>query len=156
MDEHGPWIAHINHGRWVAECPRPRCGWAYLLKPDQGGQICQTEQGDGCRYAGTVRWPGDAAAISTELALRPVEADRNWAPAGHPQTFRSRTPDGRVVAEVFPRGETVADLRRENGTIEALPPEPTTRDETIERANAALADLGFVYDPAEPGHLRRL
>lgn len=155
MDEHGPWVAHVNHGRWLAECPRPRCGWAFGLDPGQGGQICQTPDGGGCGYAGTVQWPADAAAIDTELALRPVEADRNWAPAGHAQTYRSRTPDGRVVAEVFPQGETVADLRRENAEIEAPPP-ASDRDEVIAKANAALADLGFTYDPNEPGHLRRL
>lgn len=147
MNEHGPWVAHINWGRIVAECPRPRCSWAYPLKPGQDAQVCQTENGDGCRYAGTVEWDRDFAAILTELQLRPVEADRNWAPKGHPQTYQSRTPDGRFIADVHPGGETLADIRAENAEIEALPPVATPRDEVVDKANAALADLGLRFDP---------
>jgi hypothetical protein len=103
-----------------------------------------------------VQWPQDASAITAELDVRPVEKTRNWAPAGHRQTFHSITPGGRVVAEAHPEGQEVADLRAENREIEAHPPRATPDDELVVKANAALADLGFAYDPENPGQLRRL
>lgn len=153
--EHGPWVAVVNHGRWIAECPRPRCGNAFGITPGTDGLLCATPQGDGCGYAGRVEWPKDAAAIITELLNRPVAADRNWAPAGHRQTRHSLTPGGRVVAEAHPEGQTVADLRAENREIEALPPRATQKDELVVTANAALASLGFSFDP-DTEQLRRL
>lgn len=156
MNEHGPWIAVVNHGRIIARCPRPRCTWAFGLEPGQDAQVCLVPGQGGCGYMGTVQWHEDMSGIVTELAVRPVEADRNWAPAGHPQTHQSLTPGGEVVAAAFPKGQTLADIKRENAEIEALPPEPAGRDETVERANAVLADLGFAFDPDNPGTLRRL
>jgi hypothetical protein len=153
--EYGPWVAVVNHGRWIAECPRPRCQNALGVDPGTDALICQTAAGDGCGYAARVEWPQDAAAIITELVLRPVHADRNWAPAGHRQTHHSLTVGGRVVAEAHPNGQTVADLRAENRELEAKPRAATGKDELVVKANDALAALGFAFDP-DTEKLRRL
>lgn len=153
--DHGPWVAVMNWGRWIAECPRPECSYAFQLAPDQEAQVCMTPEGDGCKYMAPVLWPRDASAISAELALRPVEKNRNWAPVGHRQTFHSQTPAGRVVAEAHPKGQTVADLRAENRELEANPLPATGRDELVVKANDALAGLGFSFDP-DTQQLRRL
>jgi hypothetical protein len=154
--QHGPWVAVINWGRWVVECPRPRCSYAYAVTPGQEARVCQTNDGEGCGYMAPIEWPREAAALTVALADRPVEQDRNWAPAGHPQTFRSITPGGQVVALAFPEGQGLKDIRAENRELEMLPPKVTPRDEVVEKANAALAELGFAYNPDNPGQLRRL
>jgi hypothetical protein len=153
--EHGPWVAVVNWGRWVGECPRPGCSYAFQLTPGQEAQVCMTPDGDGCKYMAPVEWPSDAAAIVAELALRPIEKDRNWAPSGHRQTFHSQTPSGRVVADAHPKGQTLADLRAENRELEAKPPPATGKDELVVKANDALAALGFAFDP-DTEKLRRI
>lgn len=114
-------VAYVNHGRWVADCPA-ECNSAMIVTPGQTSFVCgmwiDTDEGrrfvGGCATTAELVWPPDPAGITSALASRP-EPRRNWAPAGHRQTLASRTPDGRVVAEAFPRGQTVADLRAERG-----------------------------------------
>ena len=99
--------AHVNHGRWIVRCTR--CPGAEDLAPKQRTTVCTD-----CRQILEVEWPADADDIWDALLLRPVPGNRNWAPAGHRQTYESRTRDGRFVADVFPSGQTVADLLDEN------------------------------------------
>lgn len=152
--EFGPWVAVINWGRWLGECPRPRCSNAVPLEPGQGVSLCIGE--DGCGYAAPVEWPAAAAELTAELQNRPIKADRNWAPKGHRQTYQSKTPNGRVVAEAFPNGQTLADLQAENRELETLPPAASDPEDVMVRANAVLAEMGFQLDPGQPDRLRRI
>jgi hypothetical protein len=47
-----------------------------------------------------VRWPANADAIWETLAMRPVPATRNWAPAGHRQAIVCGVPDGQTVEQL--------------------------------------------------------
>jgi hypothetical protein len=144
-DEHGPWVAVVNWGRWVTECPRPGCSYAYSVDPGQDGWVCQTTDGDGCGYMARVEWPQDAATIAAVLTERPLEKTRNWAPVGHRQTQHSRTIDGRIIAEAYPEGQDVSDLMAESRAAGDLPsPTPDLR----QQAAAAMAALGLEFDPA--------
>lgn len=98
--------AYINHGRWLVDCP---CNGAENVRPGQDLAGCQS-----CfQTIAPVEWPPDPDALMGQLAARD-EAHRNWAPAGHRQTYVSAMPDGQLIADVFPQGQTVADLRSEN------------------------------------------
>ena len=125
-----------------------------------GVQTCAlpiwTKQGDGCGYAAPVEWPKDAAAITTELGNRPIDQDRNWAPAGHRQAANSKTPSGRIVSDAYPRGQTVADLRAENRELEMMPPPASDPEDVLVRANAILAEMGMELDPDDFNKLRRI
>lgn len=96
--------AYLNHGRWVADCPREHCSYAFELEQGQGRYTCRTRQGKGCGAEAPVEWPADAAEIERALERRPVEATRNWFPHDH---------DLAVLAGL-PHGQTVADLLAEN------------------------------------------
>ncbi len=143
-DEHGPWVAVVDWGRWIIECPRPGCSYAYQVEPGQDGWVCQTKDGGGCGCMARVDWPKDAARIAAVLAERPLEKTRNWAPAGHRQTQHSRTADGRTVAEVYPKGQTVEDLQAEAREARSSPPPPDKRQQVAD----AMAALGVEFDPA--------
>lgn len=99
--------AYANWGRWVADCPREFCSYAFQLEPGQSTFTCRVmdRQGNvhGCGMEAPVEWPADVAEIDAELKRRPVESTRNWFPQGHP----------RAGASGSPHGQTVADLRAE-------------------------------------------
>lgn len=95
--------AYINHGRWVADCPRDLCTYAFELAPEQATYVCRTRQGKGCGMEAPIEWPPNADEIWAELERRPVESVRNWFPSGHPL----------AVAAGLPHGQTVADLAAE-------------------------------------------
>ena len=102
--------AYFNHGRWVADCPREFCTYAFELEPGQETYLCRTRPRrpgaapGGCGAEAPIEWPADAEEIQRALELRPVESTRNWLPAGHPL----------AVAAGVPHGQTVADLLAEN------------------------------------------
>lgn len=91
--------AYVNHGRWIADCPRPHCANAEKLQPRQGTFHCSN-----CKQVADVDWPADADEIWAVLEVRPVPQTRNWFPANHELALRSGTV----------HGQTVADLRAEN------------------------------------------
>lgn len=95
--------AYANWGRWVADCPREFCRYAFRLTPGQERYVCRTKQGEGCGADAPIEWPHDAEQIDAELKRRPVESTRNWFPQDHP----------RAVSSGSPHGQTVADLRAE-------------------------------------------
>lgn len=91
-------VAHVNHGRWLAECPFERCASAQYASRADRRFFCVE-----CSNAGTgmwvaVAWPAETelTAIEAALSARPDRRSRNWAPP-----------------------ETVADLAAEN-TAEGL------------------------------------
>lgn len=91
--------AYVNHGRWVAYCPRPECNNAEQLQPMQWMFECSN-----CRLALPVDWPPNAGEIWYVLAFRPVPQTRNWYPRDH---FKA-------VEAGIPHGETPDELREEN------------------------------------------
>lgn len=77
--------AEVNHGRWLARCPR--CPGAELVQPDDPVMWCLSCGAGPYR----VRFPRERRQIEALLLLRPRPEARNWRP-----------------------GESLDDLRREN------------------------------------------
>jgi hypothetical protein len=95
--------AYVNWGRWLADCPRDGCLYAFALKPGQERYECRTKNGEGCGAEATIEWPADAEQIDAELKRRPLQQTRNWFPRDHEL----------AVATNSPHGQSVADLRAE-------------------------------------------
>ncbi|XTZ17041.1 hypothetical protein ACQSSU_06590 [Micromonospora echinospora] len=88
--------AYVNHGRWIADCPRLHCGNAEKLTPRQTTLHCSN-----CLLLSEVAWPPDPDRIWAALEARPVPQTRNWAPAGHRQAIACGVPDGQTVADLI-------------------------------------------------------
>lgn len=99
--------ARVNHGRWIADCPRPYCNNAIRLTAGQAVFHCEGE--GGCRMIAEIEWPADADGIWEALEERPVPATRNWYPPGYVE----------AVKLSLPHGQTVAQLRAETSEYEA-------------------------------------
>lgn len=101
--------AYVNHGRWVADCPREYCGNAMKLEPRQATFTCRAldRQGHdhGCGMQALIGWPADADEIWEALRLRPVAATRNWFPEGHDLAVRAGCPHGQSVADLLAENE---------------------------------------------------
>jgi len=83
--------AQVNHGRWLAICPR--CPNAIMLSRDALLFLC-----DNCGEGWLdVTWPLNREEIEATLQPRENEVNRNWIP-----------------------GETVADLQIENAVNGAI------------------------------------
>jgi hypothetical protein len=100
---------YVNHGRWVARCPRPGCynaeAFGKCADGTTGGLTasgefhCRNEyapngqQYDGCGLTCPADWPAPdmVPAVEQLLSPRPAPVTRNWHP-----------------------GETLADLQAEN------------------------------------------
>jgi hypothetical protein len=93
--------ARVNHGRWIADCPRRYCANAVRLQPRQGSFHCSGE--GGCQLVVPIEWPLDAEEIWAVLGERPVPSTRNWYPPSHVEAVRLG----------LPHGQTPADLREE-------------------------------------------
>jgi hypothetical protein len=80
-------VVRLNHGRWIAGCPRPDCLNAeqFGITPtgDPGGLTgsfrCRTEAG-GCGLVCDATWPPNVEEIEWLVMQRPVPATRNWEP----------------------------------------------------------------------------
>jgi hypothetical protein len=97
-------IAYVNHGRWLADCPRPGCGNALELQPRQVTFHCTDRTGVGsCGLQADVEWPPNVQAITDELGKRPVHSTRNWAPEGHWQSIGTGRQTVRDLKEEFYR-----------------------------------------------------
>ena len=94
--------ARVNHGRWIADCPRPYCANAMRLDPGQAVFHCAGE--GGCRMVAEVEWPADADGIWAALGERPVPGTRNWYPHEHAEAVLLSLPHGQSAAEL--RDET--------------------------------------------------
>lgn len=108
-----PAIAYMNMGRWGADCPAG-CNSAMKIERGQETFACgwPNDKGiwvGGCGATADIQWPAEVEVIDDALTQRP-EPHRNWAPAGHRQTYVERTRDGQPVADVYPDGQTAADL----------------------------------------------
>lgn len=78
-------VAHVNHGRWIARCPRPFCAGA-----EHAGRDAKTGHVGGltgvgftcanCDLVCAADWPPNVDDIEYLLSLRPVPATRNWEP----------------------------------------------------------------------------
>jgi hypothetical protein len=101
--------ARVNHGRWIADCPRPYCANAIRLEPGQEVYHCGGE--GGCHMVADVEWPADADSIWEVLLERPVPGTRNWYPAGHLEAVRASLPHGQSPSEL--RDETHAHMTGE-------------------------------------------
>lgn len=99
--------AYVNHGRWVADCPRPYCGNALKLTPNQA--VFECSGSSGCGMVASINWPPDAQAIWDALMQRPVPATRNWIPSGHP-----------YAAMGYPADQTPRELLDEQAEMERL------------------------------------
>lgn len=95
--------AYVNHGRWVADCPRRGCTNARLLKERDATFHCNV-----CKLVASIEWPADADAIWEALERRPVPRTRNWYPAGHELALRFGLPHGQSVQDLY-------DENHENG-----------------------------------------
>lgn len=91
--------AHVNHGRWIAECPRKFCGNAFQLQPGQATYQCGGH--GGCGMVASIKWPADAQGIWDALQRRPVPSTRNWYPHGHPVAERCGLPMGQSAKELL-------------------------------------------------------
>jgi hypothetical protein len=91
--------AYVNHGRWIADCPRD-CGFASELQPKQSGYVCSE-----CKWIGEVEWPDDADGIWEALQERAVPRTRNWFPSSHPLALKSNSPHGQSVKELMQETE---------------------------------------------------
>ena len=100
--------ARVNHGRWIADCPRPYCAHAMRLTPGQAAFHCGGE--GGCQLVAEVEWPADADGIWAALVERPVPGTRNWYPAGHAE----------AVQLGLPHGQSAGDLRAETREYEGV------------------------------------
>ena len=64
---------YVNHGRWVWDCPAPRCTAAQFARDDGGLAACLT-----CGHGPLkVVWPAERPDIERLLDLR-EEKHRNW------------------------------------------------------------------------------
>jgi hypothetical protein len=90
--------AYVNHGRWIADCPRD-CGSALILQNGQGGYHCPE-----CGHLTTVEWPADVEGITAALMERPIPKTRNWFPEGHTLALRAGCEHGQTVQQL--RDET--------------------------------------------------
>ena len=83
-------VVILNHGRWVAACPRPFCGNGECAGTCDDGSTGGLDLRDGtfhCRevYGGCgitcpAQWPPNVAEIEALVMPRPVPATRNWRP----------------------------------------------------------------------------
>lgn len=88
-------VAYVNHGRWVADCPRPGglCLSAEWLD-NPAEPLRWRFQCTNCGYGADIAWPREAAGIEEVLGKRPVPQTRNWFPHDHPRAIRSGTEHG--------------------------------------------------------------
>lgn len=99
--------ARVNHGRWIADCPRRYCANAVKLTPGQPTFHCAGD--GGCQMVAPIEWPADPDAIWAVLLERPVPSTRNWYPDSHVEAVRLG----------LPHGQTPADLIAEQAEYEA-------------------------------------
>jgi hypothetical protein len=92
--------AYQNWGRWVADCPRPGCTYAFGLERGQARYLCRNKAGQGCGMEAPIEWPPDAEQIEKALEQRPVEQTRNWHPRDHELAIRAGEPHGQTVADL--------------------------------------------------------
>jgi hypothetical protein len=90
--------AYANHGRWVADCPRPYCSNAMQIWP--GDETFRCEGEGSCGWTAPIVWPPDPAAIEVILQARPSAGTRNWYV-----------------------GETLLDLLQQNAEHDCVPQE---------------------------------
>jgi hypothetical protein len=101
-------LAYVNHGRWIADCPRPYCNNAFGLEPRQ--PIFRCAGMGGCQVVASIQWPSDADEIIEALSKRPVPGTRNWFPHGHDLAVRFG----------YPMGQSPKDLIEEQEEMERL------------------------------------
>lgn len=99
--------ARVNHGRWIADCPRPHCANAIRLDPNQMMFHCGGE--GGCQMVASIEWPTDPGGIWEALLERPVPGTRNWYPQDHAEALKLG----------LPHGQSMADLREETRQYES-------------------------------------
>ena len=71
-----PVAVEVNHGRWIARCPRTECWSAEPVALLDPAFVCAT-CGEGPRPLG---WPAARVAVERLLAARPDPTTRSWTP----------------------------------------------------------------------------
>jgi len=76
-------LVHMNHGRWLVDCPHPECAWSYLATTNDGRPRYQTicagdHTGRGCGTRIDITWPDAALEIERALCARTAPINRNW------------------------------------------------------------------------------
>ena len=89
--------AYVNHGRWIADCPRG-CGGAEALTFGCASFTCSN-----CQWVTRALWADGWVEVERALAERPLPLNRNWFPEDHPL----------AIASGRPHGQTPDDLRAE-------------------------------------------
>ena len=97
--------AFMNWGRWVADCPREGCTYAFALEHGQARYVCRNKAGEGCGMDAPIEWPPDAEQIEQALNRRPLEQTRNWYPLEHDVAVRGGAPHGQTVADLLAENE---------------------------------------------------
>lgn len=72
-------VARYDWGRWVADCPNPRCTNADALEVGQTQFHCTGVEGS-CGTWASIDWPDDPVTIERDLAHLP-ESQQHWRPA---------------------------------------------------------------------------
>jgi hypothetical protein len=100
-------FAYVNHGRWVADCPRDFCVSAECVwHPERADKWPWTNRFTctNCGLVAPVQWPAEWREITRVLWERPVPQTRNWYHANN---------DTAIIGHL-PHGQTVDDLVAEN------------------------------------------
>lgn len=95
--------ARANHGRWIADCPRPYCRSAAQLATWEQVFFCLD-----CHIEAAVIWPPSTEDIEQVLNMRPDPATRNWEPGEDLVD---------LLAENMAHGVTGIDLDAVTGTV---------------------------------------
>lgn len=83
-------VAHVNHGRWLVECPL--CGEAQYAGYEDRRFLCIScyRLGDHQRWR-PITWPTEGEVVTAEALLRPrPRRRRNWHPARQPLDHLAR------------------------------------------------------------------
>lgn len=104
-------LAYVNHGRWIAECPRQFCNNAVKLTGGETTFRCLIKF-EGCGQEATIVWPPNAQEIWDALLLRPVPSTRNWFPFGHDLAVRFRMPAGQTPKELLDEQKLMEEAER--------------------------------------------
>lgn len=84
-------MVRMNRGRWIVDCPREECAWAYEAISPEGrarylyrcvGEPWKGPDARGCGTMIELVWPSEdeAEEIKWALGMRDVIATRNWEP----------------------------------------------------------------------------
>ena len=72
--------AFLDWGRWVADCPGPKCTYAQGLTIGQDRMVCRNGDGTGCGTEAEIVWPKDPEGIMADL-IDKADPLQRWTPS---------------------------------------------------------------------------